>query len=124
MACRMGWDERGKAFLERPQAGEWPYLWLDATYLMVREGGRIVSIAVIVAVAVHSYGRCEIVDLHLGPSKAETFWATFLKKLLKRGLCGVKLVISSAVNRRHVCFSIARSRCWWAHLTKVSTQPG
>jgi putative transposase len=89
-------DERVNAFLERPLAGEWPYLWLDATYLKVREGGRIVSIAAIVAVAVDSQGRREIVGLHLGPSEAETFWATFLKKLLKRGLTGVKLAISDA----------------------------
>ncbi len=89
-------DERVNAFLERPLSGEWPYLWLDATYLKVREGGRIVSVAAIVAVAVDSQGRREIVGLHLGPSEAETFWSTFLKSLLKRGLAGVKLVISDA----------------------------
>ena len=89
-------DERVNAFLERSLEGEWPYLWLDATYLKVRESGRIVSVAGIIAVAVDSEGRREIVGLHLGPSEAETFWATFLKSLLKRGLGGVKLVISDA----------------------------
>jgi putative transposase len=89
-------DERVSAFLERPLEGEWPYLWLDATYLKVRGGGRIVSVAAIIAVAVDTEGRREIVGLHLGPSEAETFWATFLKGLLKRGLRGVKLVISDA----------------------------
>ena len=89
-------DERVNAFLARPLEGEWPYLWLDATYLKVREGGRIVSVAAIIAVAVDSEGRREIVGLHLGPSEAETFWATFLKDLLRRGLRGVKLVISDA----------------------------
>jgi transposase-like protein len=89
-------DERVTAFLERPLEGEWPYLWLDATYLKVREGGRIVSVAAIIAVAVDSEGRREIVGLHLGPSEAETFWATFLKSLVKRGLKGVKLVVSDA----------------------------
>ena len=89
-------DERVNAFLERPLEGEWPYLWLDATYLKVREGGRIVSVAAIIAVAVDSEGRREIVGLHLGPSEAETFWSTFLKSLVKRGLKGVKLVISDA----------------------------
>jgi transposase-like protein len=89
-------DERVNAFLERPLEGEWPYLWLDATYLKVRDGGRIVSVAAIIAVAVDTEGRREIVGLHLGPSEAETFWATFLKGLLKRGLRGVKLVISDA----------------------------
>jgi putative transposase len=89
-------DERVNAFLERPLEGEWPYLWLDATYLKVRDGGRIVSVAAIIAVAVDSEGRREIVGLHLGPSEAETFWATFLKSLVRRGLKGVKLVISDA----------------------------
>jgi transposase-like protein len=89
-------DERVNAFLARPLEGEWPYLWLDATYLKVREGGRIVSVAAIIAVAVNAEGRREIVGLHLGPSEAETFWATFLKSLVKRGLKGVKLVVSDA----------------------------
>jgi putative transposase len=89
-------DERVTGFLERPLEGEWPYLWLDATYLKVREGGRIVSIAAIIAVAVDTEGRREIVGLHLGPSEAETFWSAFLKGLVKRGLRGVKLVISDA----------------------------
>src|SRR5689334_19940563 len=89
-------DERVTGFLERPLEGEWPYLWLDATYLKVREGGRIVSVAAIIAVAVNAEGRREIIGLHLGPSEAETFWATFLRGLVKRGLKGVKLVISDA----------------------------
>jgi putative transposase len=89
-------DERVAGFLERPLEGEWPYLWLDATYLKVREGGRIVAIAAIIAVAVDTEGRRGIVGLGLGPSEAETFWSTFLKGLLKRGLKGVKLVIADA----------------------------
>src|SRR5579863_6444723 len=89
-------DERVNAFLKRPLAGEWPYLWLDATYLKVREGGRIVSVAAIIAVAVDTEGKREIVGLHIGPSEAETFWSGFLKSLAKRGLRGVKLVISDA----------------------------
>ncbi len=89
-------DERVSGFLERRLEGEWPYLWLDATYLRQREGGRIVSVAAIIAVAVNAEGRREIVGLHIGPSEAETFWADFLKSLLKRGLRGVKLVISDA----------------------------
>ena len=71
-------DERVNAFLERPLEGEWPYLWLDATYLKVREGGRIVSVAAIIAVAVSAEGEREIVGLGLGPSEAEQFWSTFL----------------------------------------------
>jgi putative transposase len=89
-------DERVGAFLGRPLEGEWPYLWLDATYLKVREGGRIVSVAAIIAVAVDAEGRREIVGLGLGPSEAEPFWSTFLKGLLRRGLKGVRLVVSDA----------------------------
>src|SRR3954447_1976154 len=89
-------DERVGAFLDRPLEGEWPYLWLDATYLKVREGGRIVSVAAIIAVAVDTEGRREIVGLGLGPSEAETFWSGFLRGLLRRGLAGVRLVVSDA----------------------------
>jgi putative transposase len=89
-------DERVGAFLKRPLAGEWPYLWLDATYLKVRESGRIVSVAAIIAMAVTTDGRREIIGLHLGPSEAEPFWTTFLRDLVRRGLRGVKLVISDA----------------------------
>jgi transposase-like protein len=63
-------DERVNAFLDRPLDGEWPYLWLDATYLKVRDGGRIVSVAAIIAVAVDTEGRREIVGLGIGPSEA------------------------------------------------------
>jgi transposase-like protein len=76
------------AFLGRPLTGEWPYLWLDATYLKQREGGRIVSVAAIIAVAANTDGRREIVGLHIGPSEAETFWSSFLKSLARRGLHG------------------------------------
>jgi len=89
-------DERVGAFPDRPLAGEWPYLWPDATYLRQREGGRIVSVAAIIAVACDAEGRREIVGLHIGPSEAETFWSAFLKSLVRRGLKGVKLVVSDA----------------------------
>src|SRR5208282_1601038 len=89
-------DERVKAFLDRPLEGDWPYLWLDATYVKVRENGRIVSVAVIVAVAVNSDGRREVLGLSIGASEAETFWTDFLRALARRGLRGVKLVISDA----------------------------
>ena len=89
-------DERVNAFLKRPLAADWPYLWLDATYLKVREGGRIVSVAAIIAVAVNTDGKREIVGLHIGPSEAEPFWTSFLRDLVRRGLTGVKLVVSDA----------------------------
>ncbi len=87
-------DERVQAFLNRPLEGAWPYLWLDATYIRVREGGRIISRAVIVAVAVNGDGRREILGIAVGPSEAETFWTGFLRSLADRGLRGVKLVIA------------------------------
>lgn len=89
-------DERVGAFLARPLTGSWPYLWLDATYLRQREGGRVVSVAAIIAVAVNTEGKREIVGLHIGPSEAESFWSDFLRSLVRRGLTGVKLVISDA----------------------------
>jgi putative transposase len=89
-------DERVKAFLSRPIEGDWPYLWIDATYVKVRQNGRIVSVAAIIAVGVNGDGRREILGLDIGPSEAETFWTGFLRKLARRGLRGVKLVISDA----------------------------
>jgi putative transposase len=89
-------DQKVKAFLSRPIEGDWPYLWIDATYVKVRQSGRIVSVAVIVAVAVNSDGRREVLGMDIGPSEAETFWTEFLRKLARRGLRAVKLVISDA----------------------------
>ena len=87
-------DGKVKVFLDRPLEGDWPYLWIDATYLKVRQAGRIVSVAAIIAVGVNADGRREILGLDIGASEAETFWTAFLRKLARRGLRGVKLVIS------------------------------
>ncbi|GJE04603.1 IS256 family transposase ISAli6 [Methylobacterium isbiliense] len=89
-------DERVKAFLERPIEGEWPYCWIDATYVKVRQAGRVVSMAVTVAVGVNTDGRREVLGMDIGPSEAETFWTEFLRKLARRGLRGVKRVVSDA----------------------------
>ena len=89
-------DDKVRAFLERPIEGDWPYLWVDATYVKVRQAGRIVSVAVIVAVGVNTDGRREVLGMDIGPSEAETFWTAFLRKLARRGLRGVKLVVSDA----------------------------
>jgi putative transposase len=89
-------DDKVKAFLARPIEGDWPYLWIDATYVKVRQNGRIVSVAVIIAVGVNGDGRREVLGMDVGPSEAETFWTAFLRKLARRGLRGVKLVISDA----------------------------
>jgi len=123
-------DERVNAFLDRPLTGDWPYLWLDATYLKQREGGRIVSVAAIIAVAVSAEGRREIVGLHISPSEAETFWSTFLKSLSRRGLRGVKLVISDAHEGLKAAirrvFGASWQRCrvhWMRNATPSPTSP-
>ena len=108
-------DERVNAFLSRPLEGAWPYLWLDATYVKARDGGRIVSRAVIVAVAVNEDGKREVLGVATGPSEAETFWTDFLRSLADRGLRGVKLVIADdhkglrAAARR--VFNATHQRC-------------
>jgi transposase-like protein len=89
-------DGKVKAFLDRPIEGDWPYVWIDATYLKVRRGGRIVSVAVIIAVGVNSAGRREVFGMEVGTSEAEPIWTEFLRKLTRRGLRGVKLVVSDA----------------------------
>jgi len=87
-------DVRVDAFIHRPLEGDWPYLWIDATYVKVRQEGRIVSVAVIIAVGVNGDGRREVLGMDIGASEAEPFWTAFLRSLTHRGLRGVKLVIS------------------------------
>ncbi len=93
-------DGRVKEFLDRPIEGHWPYLWIDATYVKNREGGRIISVATIVTVGVNADGRREVLGMSNGPSEAEPFWTQFLRSLTARGLRGVKLVISSTRRSR------------------------
>jgi putative transposase len=112
-------DTRVNAFLSRPLEGAWPYLWLDATYIKVRECGRIISRAVIVAVAVNSDGKREVLGIATGPSEAETFWTDFLRSLADRGLRGIKLVIADdhkglrAAARRVFNAGLQRCRVHW-----------
>jgi putative transposase len=89
-------DGRVRDFLGRPIEGDWPYLWLDATYVKVREAGRVVPVAVTVAVGVNGDGRREVLGMAVGASEAEAFWLDFLRSLARRGLRGVKLVVSDA----------------------------
>ena len=105
-------DEKVKAFLNRPLEGDWPYLWIDATYLKVRQSGRIVSVAVIVAVGVNSDGRREVLGMAIGPSEAEPFWTEFLRQLARRGLRGVKLVISDAHEGIKAAVAKVFHACW------------
>ncbi len=105
-------DDKVKAFLDRPIEGDWPYLWIDATYLKVRRGGRIVSVAVIVAIGVNTDGRREVSGLEFGTSEAEPIWTEFLRKLTRRGLRGVKLVISDAHEGIKAAVSKVLSATW------------
>ena len=105
-------DGKVKAFLNRPLEGDWPYLWIDATYLKVRRGGRIVSVAVIIAIGVNTDGRREVLGLEIGTSEAEPIWTEFLRKLTRRGLRGVKLVISDAHEGIKAAVSKVLSATW------------
>lgn len=89
-------DERVHAFLSRELTGRWPYLWLDATYLKARDGGRVVNKAAVIAVGVNAEGRREVLGLAVGPAETEAFWKDFLRSLVQRGLAGVQLVVSDA----------------------------
>ena len=89
-------DADVEAFRQRDLEGEFPYVWLDAMYLKVREGGRIVSKAVLVAFGVHGDGHREVLGVEVTNGEMERCWRTFLGSLVKRGLKGVQLVISDA----------------------------
>jgi putative transposase len=89
-------DAEVERFRTRPLVGPHPYVWLDATYLKVRDQGRVVSMAVVIAVAVRATGEREVLGLDVGPSEDGAFWLQFLRSLVARGLGGVRLVISDA----------------------------
>ena len=84
------------AFRTRPLTGEHRYLWLDATYHKVRVDGRVVSQATVVAIGVTTEGDRQILGVDVGASEDRAFWTGFLRSLVKRGLQGVRLVISDA----------------------------
>ena len=89
-------DEHVEAFRTRPLEGRYPYLFLDAKMEKVRDGGRVVAKALVVAHAVHETGRREILSIDVGEAETEAFWTEFLRGLVKRGLTGVQLAISDA----------------------------
>lgn len=105
-------DGQEKAFLNRPLEGDWPHLWIDATYLKVWRGGQIVSVAVILAFGVNTDGRRENLGLETGTSEAEPIWTEFLRKLTLRGLRGVKMVISDAYQGIKAAVSKVLSVTW------------
>jgi len=83
-------------FRNRPLTQRYPYVWLDAIYLKVRQNGRIVSQAAVIAIGVCETGERHILGLALGAGESEPFWSEFLRSLVQRGLQGVQLVISDA----------------------------
>ena len=89
-------DEEVEGFRTRELEGPYPYLWLDATFVKVREQGRVVSQAVVIAIGVKASGEREVLGLDVGPSEDGAFWLQFLRGLVARGLKGVKLAISDA----------------------------
>jgi putative transposase len=105
-------DTRVQSFLERPLNGDWPYVWLDATYIKVRQDGRIISIAAIIATGVNQDGRREILGLGLGLSEAAAFWIEFLRGLVRRGLKSVRLVISDAHEGLKAAITQVLSATW------------
>jgi transposase-like protein len=105
-------DERVNAFLSRPIEGDWPYVWLDATYVKVRRDHQIVSVAVIIAVGVNTDGRREVLGMTVGHSEAEPFWVEFLRSLARRGLRGAKLVISDAHEGLKAAITKVLSATW------------
>jgi transposase-like protein len=105
-------DERVGTFLTRPIEGDWPYIWLDATYVKARRDHHIVSVAVIVAVGVNTDGRREVLGMTTGNSEAEPFWVAFLRSLTRRGLRGVKLVVSDAHEGLKAAIAKVLSATW------------
>ena len=89
-------DEHVEAFRTRPLEGAYPYLFLDAKVEKVRDGGRVVNKALVIAHGVHETGRREILSIDVGEAETEAFWTDFLRGLVKRGLVGVQLAISDA----------------------------
>ena len=89
-------DEGVTAFRERALKAEYPYLWLDALYLKVRQNHHIVNMAVVIAIGVRETGEREILGLEVGASEDGAFWTSFLRALVARGLKGVAMVVSDA----------------------------
>jgi putative transposase len=87
-------DEQVELFRQRPLEGAYPYLWLDAKQVKVRDHGRVVSKALVVAYAVHETGVREVIGLDVGEVESGAFWTEFLRGLRKRGLQDVRLAVS------------------------------
>jgi putative transposase len=93
-------DERVGAFLNRQIEGDWPYLWIDATYVKTREAGRIVSAAVMVAVGVNTDGQREVLGLKVRASEAEPFWTEFLRSVDRGAASSSRSATATRASRR------------------------
>ena len=89
-------DQAVEAFRQRKLQESYPYVWLDALYLKVRQNHRVVSLALVIAVGVDEQGERHLLGFDLGGSEEQAFWLAFLRSLVKRGLKSVQLVISDA----------------------------
>ena len=115
-------DEQVELFRGRPLEGAYPYLWLDAKHVKVRDHGRVVSKALVVAYAVHETGLREVIGLDVGEVESGSFWVEFLRSLKKRGLSGVRLAISD----QHEGLKTAIARvlaCPWQRCTVHYADP-
>ena len=109
-------DEQVEAFRQRPLEGAYPYLWVDAKQVKVRDHGRVVSKALVIAYAVHESGVREVIGLDVGEVESGAFWTEFLRALKKRGLSGVRLAISD--DHEGLKAAIARVlSCAWQRCT-------
>jgi transposase-like protein len=106
-------DEAVEDFRSRSLDGEYPYLWLDALYLKVRQNHRIVSQAMVIAIGVRETGERDVLGFDLGSSEEEAFWLEFLRSLKRRGLKGVRLVTSDAHEGLKAALSQAFAGATW-----------
>jgi len=114
-------DTKVKAFQDRPLEGEWPYLYLDALYIKVRDSDRVVSKACIIAIGVNEIGQRRILGFALKENESDIFWTEFLESLKKRGLKGVQLVISDAHSGLKSAIAKTLSAQWlrcWVHFRR------
>jgi putative transposase len=105
-------DEHVEAFRTRPLEGRYPYLFLDAKVEKVRDGGRVVTKALVIAHGVHETGRREILSIDVGEAETEAFWTCFLRGLVARGLVGVQLAISDAHAGLKAAIAKVLGCCW------------
>jgi putative transposase len=106
-------DKEVESFRTRKLTGPYPYVWLDATFVKVRENGRVISQAIVIAIGVTAGGEREVLGLDVGPSESGAFWLAFLRSLVARGLSGVQLVVSDAHSGLKMAIASILQRAVW-----------